>query len=526
MRKIRLVMICLLLFLFGPHIHVAEAQQAKPNIIVILCDDLGIGDVSCLNSNGKIVTPNIDALAKGGMKFTDAHSSSAVCTPTRYALLTGRYNWRSRLQKGVQGGMSPPLIAADRVTIAGMLKEEGYWTACAGKWHLGLEWQLKADSKRFQDGIESGQAGWNVDFEKPFLNGPTARGFDAYFGISASLDMVPYTFLRNDRVVELPTVDKDFPMMLGRANGKTRRGPAAEKFEANQVLDALTNQSIQWIDERSAASKQGEPFFIYIPFASPHTPIVPTAAWQNKSGINHYADFVLETDAAVGRIMDKLKSEGLLENTLVFFTSDNGCSDQADFKTLQAAGHDASAGYRGFKSKAYEGGHRVPFIAHWPRVVPAGTTCDALVGLQDIYATCAEMLGHDLKSNEAEDSFSFANLLKATEAKAMRQALVHHSLQGRFAYRSGDWKLIYWQDGGGFGDKSVANDWKESLTVDRMQLFHLKLDPSEKQNVIGENIEVAKRLTDELKQLIETGSSRPNSSGINDVPVHWVAPKL
>jgi arylsulfatase A-like enzyme len=234
---------------------------------------------------------------------------------------------------------------------------------------------------------------------------------------------------------------------------------------------------------------------------------------------------VLETDAAVGRIMDKLKSEGLLENTLVFFTSDNGCSDQADFKTLQAAGHDASAGYRGFKSKAFEGGHRVPFIAHWPAVVPAGTTCDALVGLQDIYASCAELLGHDLKSNEAEDSFSFANLLKSTEGKAMRQSLVHHSFHGRFAYRSGDWKIVYWQDGGGFGDKSAANDWKEPLTVDRLQLFHLKLDLAEKQNVIGENIEVAKRLTDELKQLIETGASRPNSSSVNDVPVHWVAPK-
>lgn len=507
-------------------VHEVHAQQTKPNIIVILCDDLGIGDVSSFNPQGKIQTPNIEALAKGGMKFTDAHSSSSVCTPTRYALLTGRYNWRTRLQKGVQGGMSPPLIAADRITIAGMLKEKGYWTACAGKWHLGLEWQLKPNTKGFQDGIEAGAAGWNVDFSKPFLNGPTTRGFDAYFGISASLDMVPYTFLRDDRVVDMPTVDKDFPMMLGRENGKTRRGPAAEKFEANQVLDAITNQSIQWIDERSAASKQGQPFFIYIPFASPHTPIVPTAAWQNKSGINHYADFVMETDAAVGRIMDKLKSEGLLENTLVLFTSDNGCSDQADFKTLQAAGHDASAGYRGFKSKTYEGGHRVPLIAHWPATVPSGTTCHALVGLQDIYATCASIVGHELKINEAEDSFSFATLLKSPGSDAVRPSLVHHSLQGRFAFRSGNWKIIYWHDGGGFGDKSTANDWKEPLTIEQLQLFDMKLDPSEKRNVIQENVEVAERLTAELKQLIETGSSRPNSTGKNDVRVHWVEPAL
>jgi arylsulfatase A len=524
MSKIALFICCSLLWLsFTP---VSVAGEVKPNIIVILCDDLGIGDVSCFNANGKIATPNIDRLANGGMKFTDAHTSSSVCTPTRYALLTGRYNWRTRLQKGVQGGMSPPLIAADRITIAGMLKKQGYWTACAGKWHLGLGWQLKPATKGFQDGIEAGPAGWGVDFSKPFLNGPTTRGFDSYFGISASLDMVPYTFLRDDRVVEMPTVDKDFPMMLGRANGKTRRGPAAEEFEANQVLGAITDQSVRWIEERAAAANKGEPFFLYIPFASPHTPIVPTESWQNKSGINHYADFVMETDAAVGRIMDKLKAEGLLENTLVFFTSDNGCSDQADFKTLQAAGHDSSAGYRGFKSKTYEGGHRVPLIAHWPAVVPAGTTCTKLVGLQDIYATCASILGHDLEANEAEDSFSFASLLTSPGSEASRSSLVHHSLQGRFSFRAGDWKMIYWHDGGGFGDKSTANDWKESLTLNQLQLFQLKLDPSEKQNVIEENIEVAKRLTAELKQLIETGSSRPNSSGKNDVRVHWVEPKL
>lgn len=505
---------------------VLHAQQKPPNIIVILCDDLGIGDVSCFNPQGKITTPNLDSLAKGGLKFTDAHSSSSVCTPTRYSLLTGRYNWRSRLQKGVQGGMSPPLIDAERITLAGMLQEKGYWTACAGKWHLGLGWQLKPDVKEFQDGIESGPAGWGVDFSKPFLNGPTTRGFDAYFGISASLDMVPYTFLRDDRVVEIPTMDKEYPMMLGRENGMTRRGPGAEKFEANQVLDAITNQSIQWIDERANASKQGQPFFIYIPFASPHTPIVPTEAWQNKSGINHYADFVLETDAAVGRIMAKLREEELLENTLVFFTSDNGCSNQADFATLQAAGHDASAGYRGFKSKTYEGGHRVPLIAHWPAVVPAGKTSEALVGLQDIYATCAELVGHELKPTQAEDSLSFAALLKALEGSASRTAMVHHSLHGRFAYRSGNWKIIYWPDGGGFGDKSTANDWKEPLTISQLQLFDMNRDPSEKQNVIHENIEVAKRLTAELKHLIEAGSSRPNAAGKNDVRVHWVEAKL
>lgn len=524
MLKMKLILCGVCAVLLNAAVSGAQGDEPKPNIIIVLCDDLGIGDVSSFNTQGKIRTPNFDALASGGMKFTDAHTSSSVCTPTRYALLTGRYNWRSRLQKGVQGGMSPPLISADRITIAGMLREKGYWTACAGKWHLGLEWQVKPGAKTFKDVIEKGEEGWGVDFNKPFLNGPTARGFDQFFGIAASLDMVPYTFLRNDRVMEIPNTDKDFPMMLGKANGKTRRGPGSSDFEASDVLDALTQQSIQWIAERAEDSRSGKPFFLYIPLASPHTPILPTEAYQKKSGINHYADFVMETDAAVGRIMEKLKSEGLWENTLLFITSDNGCSDQADFKVLQAAGHDASAGYRGFKSKLYEGGHRVPLIAHWPTTIPAGSICSALVGLQDIYASCAEMVGYELKPTQAEDSISFFDLLKSPEEKGRRQSLVHHSLHGRFSFRSGDWKILYWPDGGGFGDAATANDWKNPLPKDRLQLFDLRSDPAEMQNVIRDELGIARQLTSEFKRLIEDGASREGAVGKNDVNVHWLEP--
>lgn len=524
MSKMIYILCGVLAFLLGTASSEAQGNDSKPNIIIILCDDLGIGDVTSFNSKGKIRTPNFDALASGGMRFTDAHTSSSVCTPTRYSLLTGRYNWRSRLQKGVQGGMSPPLIAADRITIAGMLREKGYWAACAGKWHLGLEWQLKPGTKAYQDVIEKGEEGWGVDFTKPFLNGPTARGFDQFFGIAASLDMVPYTFLRNDRVVEIPTTDKDFPMMLGRSNGKTRRGPGSTEFEASDVLEALTKQTVLWIGERAEDSRNGKPFFLYVPLASPHTPILPTEAWQKKSGINHYADFVMETDAAVGQIIAKLKSEGLWENTLLFVTSDNGCSDQADFKVLQAAGHDASAGYRGFKSKLYEGGHRVPLIAHWPSTIPAGSTCTALVGLQDIYASCAELVGCELRTNQAEDSISFVHLLKSPEEKGRRQSLVHHSLHGRFSYRSGDWKILYWPNGGGFGDPATANDWKAPLTTDRLQLFDLRSDPAEMQNRISEQLAMAQRMTSEFKSLIEAGASREGAVGKNDVDVHWIEP--
>lgn len=498
----------------------------KPNIIVILCDDLGIGDVRAFNPASKIATPYIDRLAAEGMRFLDAHTSSSVCTPTRYSLLTGRYNWRTRLQRGVQGGMSPPLISPDRSTIAGMLKRQGYWTACAGKWHLGLEWQNKDKATNFDDKIEQGSAGWQVDFERPFLNGPTTRGFDEFLGISASLDMIPYTFLKNDRVVAIPTVDRDFPMMLHGKRGRTRKGPAAESFDANQVLEKLTDQTVAWVKERADEAKSGQPFFIYVPLASPHTPIVPTAKWQGKSGLNPYADFVMETDAAVGRILHQLEESGIDDNTLIVFTSDNGCSDQADFKTLEAAGHFSSASYRGFKSKVYEGGHRVPFIVRWPNQVTANTNCSALIGLQDLYATFAELVSSPLAANEAEDSIPFANQLRTPEKQSERQSLVHHSLHGRFSLRSGNWKLVFWPDGGGFGDKIANGDWQTPLKLSQLQLFDLQQDPSEKNNIAESNLEVVRKLSEEMKAIIAKGASRRSTEGSNDVDVHWKHPDI
>ncbi|MEZ6138073.1 MAG: sulfatase-like hydrolase/transferase [Pirellulaceae bacterium] len=272
-------------FVCGP-LHVAPtwaAEPAKPNVIVILCDDLGYGDVQCLNPEGKIATPHMDRLAREGVVFTDAHSSSGVCTPTRYALLTGRYNWRTRLQSGVLGGISPRLIEPEVKTMADVMREQGYSTACVGKWHLGLDWKKKTPDAKFEDKIEQGQQGWDVDYQQPFTNGPNAVGFDYFFGISASLDMVPYTFLENDRVVAIPDVDEAYPMMLGRNPDKTtRRGPAYEPFDADQVLPALTAKSVELIDKWADGARQGKPFYLYVPFASPHTPIVPNNLWYGK----------------------------------------------------------------------------------------------------------------------------------------------------------------------------------------------------------------------------------------------------
>ena len=302
-----------------------SAQAAsKPNIIYILCDDLGYGDVKCLNSDGKIATPHMDSIAAQGMKFTDAHSSSAVCSPTRYGIMTGRYNWRSRLQKGVLGGLSPRLIEDGRMTVASMLKSLGYSTSCVGKWHLGMDWVKLSGKDVSELEIEKPDQVGNVDFAKPITNGPNAVGFDYYYGISASLDMVPYTFVENDRVAVIPTIENKFPMTTGKEKGFTREGPAAPGFDAADVLPSLAKKGVEIIGQRAADAKKGKPFFIYMPLNSPHTPINPTKEWQGKSGISMYADFVMETDWAIGEIKKALKANGLEEDTLLIVSCDNG----------------------------------------------------------------------------------------------------------------------------------------------------------------------------------------------------------
>src|SRR5688572_997971 len=272
----------------------------KPNVVYVLCDDLGYGDLKCLNRDGKIATPNFDRVAAAGMIFTDAHSGSAVRSPTRYGILTGRYSWRSKLQSFVLGGLSPRLIEPGRITVAALLKQHGYHTAAIGKWHLGMDW-VKLPGKTVAElNVETPEQVWNVDFQQPISGGPNAVGFDYYFGISASLDMVPYTFIENDRVTIVPTVDRQFPLMLGRIGGVTRNGPAAPQFAVEDVLPTLTQKAIDYIGQRASDAKAGKPFFLYLPLASPHTPIAPTSEWQDKSGLNPYADFVMQTDAALG----------------------------------------------------------------------------------------------------------------------------------------------------------------------------------------------------------------------------------
>lgn len=493
------------------------AGAPPPNIVYILCDDLGYGDVRCFNPQGKIATPHIDRLASEGMRFTDAHSGSAVCTPTRYGLLTGRYAWRTRLQQGVLGGLSPRLIEPGRLTVATLLKQHGYHTACIGKWHLGLNWVRLPGKSVAELSIESPEQVWNVDYAQPFTDGPRAVGFDYYFGISASLDMVPYTFLVNDRVVALPTEDRQFAMFLGRTGGTTRRGPTAPDFDAADVLPQLTQKAVAYIESRARQASGGEPFFLYLPLASPHTPILPTEPWIGRSGLNAYADFVMQTDHCIGQVLAALDQHRLAGNTLVIVTSDNGCSPQARFDELAAAGHHPSYTFRGHKADIFEGGHRVPFVVRWPGRVKPGTQSDQLTCLTDLLATCAELLGAKLPDDAGEDSVSMLPAMLGTAQGPLREAVVHHSSNGSFAIRQGPWKLILCPDSGGWSAPRPGRDDTSGLPP--VQLYNLHDDVGERNNVQDRHPEIVARLTQLLQHYVAQGRSTPGVPQRNAVEV-------
>ncbi|MDO8540046.1 MAG: arylsulfatase [Opitutaceae bacterium] len=484
----------------------------KPNIVVILCDDLGYGDVKANNPECKIATPHMDRIAREGVRFTDAHTPSSVCSPTRYGLLTGRYNWRSKLQSSVLGGLSPRLIEPGRETIASLLKAQGYHTAAVGKWHLGMDWVKLPGRTVSELSIETPEQVHNVDYTQPIANGPNSVGFDRYFGIAASLDMVPYTFIADNRVAAAPTVDKTFPMHPGFP-GQCRLGPAAPDFEVENVLPTLARKAVEYIGER-AATKQ--PFFLYLPLNAPHTPIAPTAEWRGKSGLNLYADFVMETDWAVGEVLAALDRAGVASNTLLVFTSDNGCSPQARIEDLQAKGHAVSGPLRGHKADVFDGGHRVPFFVRWPaKVKPA--VSDQLICLTDIFATCAEVVGMRVPAKAGEDSFSFLPNLTG-QGKSARDAVVHHTITGAFAIRQGPWKLALCPGSGGWSAPRDPEAVKQGLPD--TQLYRIADgDIAEQKNVAAQNPEVVARLTKLLEKFVADGRTTPGPRAQNAVAV-------
>ena len=480
----------------------------RPNIIVILADDQGFGDLAANNPQSKIATPNLDALAKGGLRFTDGHTSSGVCTPTRYSLLTGRYHWRSRLQSGVLGGFSSPLIAKDRLTVAGMLKQQGYTTACFGKWHLGMSFPITGGGFA-DDGGEYSKTPKNVgaiDFAGDIAGGPVDHGFDTYFGISASLDMPPFVWIKDRRMTEIPSATKTW----------IRTGPAGPKFEAIDVLPSVIDHAIDFIDAQKKADP-AKPFFIYVPLNAPHTPIVPTKEFQGSSGISPYADFVKQVDHDVGRLLASLEKQGLADNTLVVFTSDNGCSTAANIPELQKAGHEPSYIYRGNKADLYEGGHRVPFVVRWPGKVKPGVS-NALVGQIDFLATFAEITGASVPAVMAEDSVSFLPVLRG-EKSEVRQGIISQSINGSFAIRDGQWKLCLSAGSGGW---SSPKPGPEEAGLPPVQLYDLSKDPGERKNLQAEFPERVAAMKAELEKTIARGRSTPGDDLKNDVEIQLI----
>ncbi len=472
---------------------------------------MGYGDIIAFNPIGKIKTPNIDQLANDGIKFTDAHTSSAVCTPTRYGILTGRYNWRSPIKSGVLTGVSKALIPNDRITVASLLQKKGYETGFIGKWHLGWDWALK-------QGDSVGGTGWNpndyenIDFSKPIKNGPKELGFTYSYGHSGSLDMAPYVYVEDG----MPTAMPDRIVVDTTKYAWFREGPTASDFIHDDVTPNFFRKSFSYIQEKA---KEDKPFFLYLALPSPHTPILPTEEWQGKSGLNPYADFMMEIDAYMGQLQKTVEEAGISENTIIIFTSDNGCSPQADFKILAEKGHNPSSIYRGHKADIFEGGHRVPFIIKWPNHIKPNSNSDETICTTDLLATVADLTRTELKDNEGEDSFSILPLFTDANSDGYsRKEIVHHSINGSFAIRKGKWKMIFCPDSGGWSKPLPNSDLAKSLP--KYQLYDLEKDPSEIQNLYENNPEIAIELEQLMIKIIKNGRSTVGENQKNDMPMN------
>ncbi len=478
------------------------ALGSAPNIVLVLVDDLGYGDVGAFNPQGRIPTPHIDQLARQGVRFTDAHTPSAVCTPTRYGLLTGRYPWRTRLTRGVVWGNGDALIEPGRATLASLLQSRGYHTVGIGKWHLGLRWAAKPGMTPDRlTNSENAPVDW-IDYRASILDAPTHHGFDEFFGLPASLDMRDYVYIDGDRVVEAPTATiAGAPPTVPAFHRPGRSGPS---FRPDAVLSEFTRRATRYIRSRATDAK---PFFLYLPLASPHTPVLPTT-FAGKTGLGPYADFVAETDAAVGEVLRALADAGKTDETLVIFTSDNGPAPVANMtEDLRRQGHDSAGGLRGAKQDLYEGGHRVPFIVRWPGVVQPGTTSTATVGLIDVFATIAEAIGVPLADGMAEDSVSFLPALRNPgERLERRGALVMQSGNGSYTVREGRWKLCLAPGSGGLSAPRPGSP--EEANLPPLQLFDLQADPGERTNLQARHPDVVTRLTAVLERYRASGRSR------------------
>ena len=507
----------------------ADVRQAsRPNVIYVMADDLGIGDVKCYGASRCLVdTPHFDRLAREGMRFTDVHTIASVCVPSRIAIMTGRYPWRFRTpSRRGRWGYLVPRFSTQQFTLGVLLRAAGYRTGYVGKWHLGTRMQTT-------DGELQGSS--NVDYGKPLLVGPPQFGFDESFILPGSLDMYPYAFIRNNRWLGQVTAQKGWSAF-------NRVGPAAEDFEDVDVLNTFSREAEQFIAKNAEAARSGVPFFLYLALTSPHTPVSPSKEFQGKSMIGPYGDFIMESDDCIGRVLQALEAHGIDDNTLVIATSDHGPASYAGLqrkavagqvRELEELGHHPSGPYRGYKFSAYEGGLRVPFVARWPRLISPGKTCDALVGLNDLMATVAEIAGVGLDDNQGPDSVSFLPLLKDAAVESPRSSLVLQSTR-RFVVREGQWKLILAAGCGCSGRHGNARPEKEAWNqavklfgrdpsdadlrrAPFVQLYDLNSDSGEESNLASQYPERVERLIALLEKSVACGRSTPGESLKNDV---------
>ncbi|MFT5150576.1 MAG: arylsulfatase A [Planctomycetota bacterium] len=472
---------------------VLAPASERPNVVVILADDMGYGDVHALNPGSALATPHLDRLSEEGMTFVDAHSPSAVCTPTRYGLLTGRYCWRSRLTKGVLGGYSEPLLDEGQATLGTLLQSAGWRTGAVGKWHLGMRMPLLAEDAKTGDW--SGDPG--IDFAGRITDGPTQHGFDDYFGVSASLDMAPYVYIRNDLFDVLPSErqkGQPFPHFV-------RPGPRSVDFRIENVLDDLTREAVEFI---KTGAKSEQPFFLYMPLTAPHKPTLPHDHFRGRTTLGEYGDFIEQVDWSIGRVLQAIDDAGVTEDTLVVFTSDNGSymylfgEDQVDHTTDSAkhgfrpSSHRPNGPWRGTKADVYEAGHRVPFFVRWPGRVQARSRCAETICHVDLFATLAEAFGLEMPTGAARDSYSLLPLLDRVEGAERGAPVVNHSINGTFALRNGKWKAIF-STGSGGRQKPAGK------AFDGTRLFDLALDPGETTDVAAQHPELVADMTRQLE---------------------------
>jgi arylsulfatase A len=483
---------------------VPERPRRPLNVVILYADDLGYGDLGCYQQDSKIPTPHLDRLAAQGVRFTDAHSSSGICTPSRYALLTGRHHWRKF--HGIVNAFGPSVFDDARLTMPEMFREHGYRTACIGKWHLGWDWQAIR-----REGAEpvrgQGYDAAAFDWSRAVPGGPLAHGFEHYFGDDVP-NFPPYAWIRDDRVEGPPSVPYRPAPKPPEGSHEGRPGPMVDGWRLDRVMPELTEHAVAWLRARAGDE---QPFFLYFPFTSPHAPIVPTDEWRGRSGAGPYGDFVAQTDDTVGRVLRALDEAGLADDTIVVFSADNGPEHYA-YPRIQAYGHRSAGELRGLKRDVFEGGHRVPMLVRWPGVTEAGRVSDALVSQCDLMATFAGLLGHELPDDAGEDSFDQAPVLRG-ERDAVRRFAIHNTFAGKWGVRRGRWLLLTHQD----GYHTRVPGWvRRSYPVPAgdVMLCDLVDDPGQRRDLSERHPEIVAQLRTLLEHVRERGHSAPRLAGV------------